>query len=86
MPIDFKAKMQPSEGATEMAKKYKKFTEKGLNAIERDYGVKLNAEPFTDANNQEFYKIELTNELKDALSTLKLNRGGLATLMPLHYT
>ena len=86
MPIDFKAKMQPSKGATEMAKKYKKFTEKGLNAIERDYGVKLNAEPFTDANNQEFYKIELTNELKDALSTLKLNRGGLATLMPLHYT
>ena len=86
MPIDFKAKMQPSKGASEMAKKYKKFTEKGLNAIERDYGVKLNAEPFTDANNQEFYKIELTNELKDALSTLKLNRGGLATLMPLHYT
>jgi len=86
MPIDFKAKMQPSEGASEMAIKYKKFTEKGLNAIERDYGVKLNAEPFTDANNQEFYKIELTNELKDALSTLKLNRGGLVTLMPLHYT
>jgi len=76
---------RPSKGATEMAKKYKKFTEKGLNAIERDYGVKLNAEPFTDANNQEFYKIELTNELKDALSTLKLNRGGLATLMPLRY-
>jgi hypothetical protein len=86
IPIDFEAKMQPSKGATEMAIKYKKFTEKGLNAIERDYGVKLNAEPFTDANNQEFYKIELTNELKDALSTLKLNRGGLVTLMPLHYT
>jgi len=85
IPIDFEAKMQPSKGATEMAKKYKKFTEKGLNAIERDYGVKLNAEPFTDANNQEFYKIELTDELKDALSTLKLNRGGLATLMPLRY-
>jgi len=85
IPIDFEAKMQPSKGATEMAKKYKKFTEKGLNAIERDYGVKLNAEPFTDANNQEFYKIELTDELKDALSTLKLNRGGLATLMPLKY-
>lgn len=85
IPIDFEAKMQPSKGASEMAKKYKKFTEKGLNSIERDYGVKLNAEPFTDANNQEFYKIELTDELKDALSTLKLNRGGLATLMPLRY-
>jgi hypothetical protein len=85
MPIDFKAKMQPSKGATEMAKKYKKFTEKGLNAIERDYGVKLDAELFTDANNQEFYKINLTPELKDELSTLKLNRGGLATLMPLRY-
>jgi len=85
MPIDFKAKMQPSKGATEMAKKYKKFTEKGLNSIERDYGVKLDAELFTDANNQEFYKINLTPELKDALSTLKLNRGGLATLMPLRY-
>jgi hypothetical protein len=77
---------QPSKAASEMAIKYKKFTEKGLNAIERDYGVKLNAEPFTDANNQEFYKIKLTDELKDALSTLKLNRGGLVTLMPLHYT
>jgi len=85
MPIDFKAKMQPSKGATEMAKKYKKFTEKGLNSIERDYGVKLDAELFTDANNQEFYKINLTPELKDELSTLKLNRGGLATLMPLRY-
>ena len=85
MPIDFKAKMQPSKNATEMAKKYKKFTEKGLNSIERDYGVKLDAELFTDANNQEFYKINLTPELKDALSTLKLNRGGLATLMPLRY-
>ena len=85
IPIDFEAKMQPSKGATEMAKKYKKFTEKGLNSIERDYGVKLNAELFTDANNQEFYKIKLTDELKDALSTLKLNRGGLATLMPLRY-
>jgi len=69
-----------------MAIKYKKFTEKGLNAIERDYGVELKAKPFTDANNQEFYRIKLTNELKDALSTLKLNRGGLVTLMPLHYT
>lgn len=76
---------RPSKGATEMAKKYKKFTEKGLNSIERDYGVKLDAELFTDANNQEFYKINLTPELKDALSTLKLNRGGLATLMPLRY-
>ena len=76
---------RPSKGATEMAKKYKKFTEKGLNSIERDYGVKLNAELFTDANNQEFYKINLTPELKDELSTLKLNRGGLATLMPLRY-
>ena len=85
IPIDFEAKMQPSKGATEMAKKYKKFTEKGLNSIERDYGVKLDAELFTDANNQEFYKINLTPELKDALSTLKLNRGGLATLMPLRY-
>ena len=77
--------VMPSKGATEMAKKYKKFTEKGLNSIERDYGVKLNAELFTDANNQEFYKINLTPELKDELSTLKLNRGGLATLMPLRY-
>lgn len=85
MPIDFKAKMQPSKGASEMAIKYKKFTEKGLNAIERDYGVELNAKPFTDANKQEFYRIKLTDELKDALSTLKLNRGGLATLMPLKY-
>jgi hypothetical protein len=68
-----------------MAKKYKKFTEKGLNSIERDYGVKLDAELFTDVNNQEFYKINLTPELKDELSTLKLNRGGLATLMPLRY-
>ena len=85
IPIDFKAKMQPSKGATEMAKKYKKFTEKGLNAIERDYGVKLDAELFTDDAMQEFYKIKLTDELKDALSTLKLNRGGLATLMPLRY-
>ncbi len=76
---------RPSKGATEMAKKYKKFTEKGLNSIERDYGVKLDAELFTDANNQEFYKINLTPELKDELSTLKLNRGGLATLMPLRY-
>ena len=76
---------RPSKGATEMAKKYKKFTEKGLNSIERDYGVKLDAELFTDVNNQEFYKINLTPELKDALSTLKLNRGGLATLMPLRY-
>jgi len=76
---------RPSKGATEMAKKYKKFTEKGLNSIERDYGVKLDAELFTDVNNQEFYKINLTPELKDALSTLKLNRGGLATLMPLKY-
>jgi hypothetical protein len=86
IPIDFEAKMQPSRGASEMAIKYKKFTEKGLNAIERDYGVELKAKPFTDANNQEFYRIKLTNELKDALSTLKLNRGGLVTLMPLHYT
>ena len=85
MPIDFKAKMQPSKAASEMAIKYKKFTEKGLNAIERDYGVELKAKPFTDANNQEFYRIKLTDELKDALSTLKLNRGGLATLMPLKY-
>ena len=86
MPIDFKSKLKPSRGASEMAIKYKKFTEKGLNAIERDYGVELEAKPFTDANNQEFYRIKLTDELKDALSTLKLNRGGLATLMPLHYT
>jgi len=76
----------PTEKATEMAIKYKKFTEKGLNAIERDYGVKLNAELFMDDELQEFYKIKLTDELKDALSTLKLNRGGLVTLMPLHYT
>jgi hypothetical protein len=76
---------KPSTGAMEMAHKYKERTKKGLNAIEQDYGIKLQTETFMDENDQEFIKVIMTPELKEALSTLRLNRGGLVSLMPLRY-
>jgi len=75
----------PTRGAMEMAHKYKERTKKGLNAIEQDYGIKLQTETFMDDDGQEFIKVIMTPELKEALSTLRLNRGGLVSLMPLRY-
>ena len=77
----------PSDEATEMAIKYKNFTEKGIKRIEAEYGVDLNAKFFEDDNYNEFYDIEMTPELKKAFEKLVYKDGGLVQkpLMPLKY-
>ena len=56
-----------------------------MKQTEQDYGVKLNATEYIDGYDQEFLKIELTPELKEAFKVFRMNHGGEATLMPLKY-
>ena len=76
---------QPSEKAFNRAKSYNEFLKKAMKQTEQDYGVKLNATEYIDGYDQEFLKIELTPELKEAFKVFRMNHGGEATLMPLKY-
>tara|TARA_R110000868_G_scaffold411257_1_gene702551 strand:+ start:82 stop:2286 length:2205 start_codon:yes stop_codon:yes gene_type:complete len=76
----------PSESSINRAKSYNDFLKKGLKQTEQDYGVKLNATQYIDAYDQEFLKIEMTPELKEAFKTFRMNQGGqVNSMMPLKY-
>tara|TARA_R110001583_G_scaffold184874_1_gene344459 strand:+ start:35 stop:2215 length:2181 start_codon:yes stop_codon:yes gene_type:complete len=76
---------EPDKGSINRAKSYNDFLKKAMKQTEQDYGVKLNATEYIDAYDQEFLKIELTPELKEAFKTFRMNHGGVASLMPLKY-
>ena len=76
---------EPDKGSINRAKSYNDFLKKAMKQTEQDYGVKLNATEYIDAYDQEFLKIELTPELKEAFKTFRMNHGGVASLMPLNY-
>tara|TARA_R110000851_G_scaffold257905_1_gene410343 strand:- start:22 stop:1329 length:1308 start_codon:yes stop_codon:yes gene_type:complete len=76
---------EPDSGSIKRAKSYNDFLKKGLKQTEQDYGVKLNATEYIDGYDQEYLKIELTPELKEAFKTFRMNHGGVASLMPLKY-
>ena len=76
---------EPDSGSIKRAKSYNDFLKKAMKQTEQDYGVKLNASEYIDAYDQEFLKIELTPELKEAFKTFRMNHGGVASLMPLKY-
>ena len=75
----------PGETAQGLAPFYRQETKRGVKRIEDEYGIKLNAETIMDDNNNEFIKIALTPEIKEALKRILYNRGGLVTMMPLKY-
>ena len=75
----------PGETAQGLAPFYRQETKRGVKRIEDEYGLKLNAETIMDDNNNEFIKIALTPEIKEALKRILYNRGGLVTMMPLKY-
>jgi len=77
----------PSDEAVDLAKKHKKFNRQALNTIEQEYGINLNRKVVKDRFGQEFVEIELTPEIKEAMQTLLLSRGGLVRqpLMNLKY-
>tara|TARA_A100001515_G_scaffold123242_1_gene107033 strand:+ start:485 stop:2551 length:2067 start_codon:yes stop_codon:yes gene_type:complete len=75
----------PGETAQGLAPFYRQETKRGVKRIEDEYGIKLNAETIMDDNNNEFVKIALTPEIKEALKRILYNRGGLVTMMPLKY-
>jgi len=75
----------PGRAAKGLAPFYRQETKRGVKRIEDEYGIKLNAETIMDDNNNEFIKIALTPEIKEALKRILYNRGGLVTMMPLKY-
>ena len=76
---------EPDKGSINRAKSYNDFLKKAMKQTEQDYGVKLNATEYIDGYGQEFLKVELTPELKEAFKTFRMNHGGVASLMPLKY-
>jgi len=76
---------EPDKESINRAKSYNDFLKKAMKQTEQDYGVKLNATEYIDGYDQEFLKIELTPELKEAFKTFRMNHGGVASLMPLKY-
>tara|TARA_R110000751_G_scaffold538_4_gene1945 strand:- start:2020 stop:4200 length:2181 start_codon:yes stop_codon:yes gene_type:complete len=77
---------EPDEKSINRAKTYNDFLKKALKQTEQDYKIKLNANPYEDQYGQEYLRIDLTPELKDAFKTFKMNQGGhVNTIMPLKY-
>jgi len=76
---------EPDIESKNRAKSYNDFLKKAMKQTEQDYGVKLNATEYIDGYDQEYLKIELTPELKEAFKTFRMNHGGVASLMPLKY-
>ena len=74
-----------SQEARNLGKTYKRQTDRVLKNIQKEYGFKIEAEPIQDSFGQEFYEIVLDDNTAKIGEVLKYNRGGLATLMPLHY-
>jgi len=75
----------PGETAKSLGRFYYNETKRGLKRIEAEYNIKLNAKTINDDNNNEFIKVALTPEIKDALKRILYNRGGLVSMMPLRY-
>ena len=75
-----------SQEARNLGKTYKRQTDRVLKNIQKEYGFKIEAEPIQDRFGQGFYEITLDENTAKIGEVLKYNRGGLATLMPLHYT
>ena len=55
---------------------YKDLRLKAINQAEKDYGIKLPYEEYTDIAGQEFLKITMTPELREAFTVLRKKRGG----------
>ena len=75
-----------TQEASNLGQTYKRQTDRVLKNIEKEYGFKIEAKPVQDRYAQEFYEIVLDDNTAKIGEVLKYNRGGLATLMPLHYT
>jgi len=75
----------PGDTAKSLGRFYHDETKRGLKRIEAEYDIKLNAKTINDDNNNEFIKVALTPEIKDALKRILYNRGGLVSMMPLRY-
>lgn len=75
-----------TQEASNLGQTYKRQTDRVLKNIEKEYGFKIKAKPVPDQYGQEFYEIALDDNTAKIGEVLKYNRGGLATLMPLHYT
>jgi len=77
---------EPDEKSINRAKSYNDFLKKALKQTEQDYKIKLNANPYEDQYGQEYLRIDLTPEIKDAFKTFRMNQGGhVNTIMPLKY-
>ena len=68
-----------------LATLYQNNTLNSIKNIKREYGIEVETEIFTDAFDQDFLKIKLTDDTKKLTEVLKLNKGGLVSLMPLKY-
>jgi len=76
---------EPDPSSINRAKSYNDFYKKAIKQTEQDYGVKLNPTEYIDQYGQEYLKIILTPELKSSFQTFRMEHGGVASLMPLHY-
>ena len=71
--------------ANKLAELYKKNTESSIKNIQKQYDIEITPTTVVDNFGQEFYRIKLTDDTKKLTEVLKLNKGGLVSLMPLKY-
>lgn len=73
------------EKASDLADHYKRNTESSIKNIEKQYDIEITPTTVVDSYGQEFYRIKLNDDTKKLTEVLKLNKGGLVSLMPLKY-